>query len=204
MAIYKKTKGQSEKVPATKVKDFIKKVNGWNDEQYRKHYDLFKNKLRAYESYKRSKGVKVEQQSVAEVLYKEAKAKKRQGASYEPSNEMKRIKSFSAVSITKGRKLAQKGGRYVQKRDEIYRATTEKQFAGLIRSVPQAQEIREKIKDPVKQEEALKALAEALHVKQSEASKDTGASADVIPYGEATGSDSVDFDVDAWMEENGI
>lgn len=211
MAKYKIEEEKAVKVPKKKMKEYIKKINGWNDEQYRKNYDIFKNKLRAYENYRRAHGAKVETQSPADILYKQAKSKERQGASYEPSLEMKRIYSFSSVSITKGKKLAQnKESLYTAKRNAIFEDTTSKQFAGFIKSVPQAKEIYDKIKDPVLREEALKDLAEALHYKKKEIEemrkkeKENGTPADSIPYGEATGSDAVDFDVDAWIEENGI
>ena len=211
MAKYKIEEEKTVKVPKKEMKEYIKKINGWNDEQYQKKYDIFKNKLRAYENYRRAHGAKVKTQSPAEILYKQAKSKKRQGASYEPSLEMKRIYSFSAVSITKGKQLAKnKESRYTKYKNAIFEDTTHKQFEGFIKNVPQAKEIYDKVTDPVLREEALKDLAEALHYKQKEIeemrkkAKENGTPADPIPYGQATGSDEVDFDVGEWCEAHGI
>lgn len=96
------------------VKAFIMKVNKWTPEEYRKNYDIFKNKLRAYEAVQEAGGYNVKKQSVVDVLYYEAKAKQANGKNYKPSKAMQKIRSMSAYSITKGRKLA-KEERYQQK-----------------------------------------------------------------------------------------
>ena len=193
MATYK---GNGVKVSAKQKRALIMTMNNWTNEQYRKQYDIFKNKLRAYESYRKAHGAEVEPQSPQDVLYRQAKAMKREGASYEPSLEMKRIQSFSAVSITKGRRLAQDfESEYSQRHGETFASTTRQAFAGFIRDVDKAQEIIDMIEDPVKQEEALKALAEHVHAKQ----KPTGE----IYGGETYGSDdaSEDFDYSEWLED---
>ena len=171
-------------------------ANDWTEDQYRKQYDIFKNKLRAYESYRRAHGAEVETQSPQEVLYRAAKAKKREGSEYKPSLEMQRIQSFSAVSITKGRRLAEDlESEYSRRRGETFAATTSQAFAGFIRDVDKAQEIVEMIEDPVKQEEALKALAEHVHAKQRPSGEVFG--------GEVYGSDDAaeDFDYSEWLDE---
>lgn len=171
-------------------------ANDWTEEQYRKQYDIFKNKLRAYENYRRAHGAEVETQSPQEVLYRAAKAKKREGSEYTPSLEMQRIQSFSAVSITKGRRLAQDlESEYSRRRGETFAATTAQAFAGFIRDVDKAQEIVDMIEDPVKQEEALKALAEHVHAKQRPSGEVFG--------GEVYGSDDAaeDFDYSEWLDE---
>ena len=170
-------------------------ANEWTEEQYRKQYDIFKNKLRAYESYRRAHGAEVETQSPQEVLYRAAKAKKREGSEYKPSLEMQRIQSFSAVSITKGRRLAEDfESDYSRRRGETFAAATLQAFAGFIRDVPKAQEIVNTIKDPVKQEEALKALAEHVHAKQRPNGEVFG--------GEVYGSDEAaeDFYYSEWLD----
>jgi len=185
-----------EKLNPSEIRETIMKANNWTEDQYRKQYDIFKNKLRAYESYRKAHGANVKEQSPLEVLYRQAQAMKREGASYEPSLEMKRIQSFSAVSITKGRRLAQDlESEYSQRRGEAFARTTEQAFAGFISKVSKAQEIVDTIEDPVKQEEALKALAEHVHAKQ----KPTGE----IYGGETYGSDDAaeDFDYSEWLED---
>ena len=184
------------KVTARQKKAYIMKVNNWTSDQYRKQYDLFKNKLRAYESYRKAHGADVQIQSPQELLYKQAKAMKREGAAYQPSLEMKRIQSFSAVSITKGRKLAADlGSEYTRRRAAAFERITSKAFEGLIRNVPKAAEIAEQIKDPVKREEALKALADHIHAQQTP-------SGEIFSDGETIGSDpaSEGFDYAEWLE----
>lgn len=107
---YKATKVNGERVlkPMTRreVKAYIMKVNNWTAEQYRKQYDIFKNKMRAYEALQEAGEYKVKKQSVVDVLYYTARAKEREGVEYTPSKEMEKILSMSAYSITKGRKYA--------------------------------------------------------------------------------------------------
>lgn len=210
-------------------------ANDWTEEQYRKQYDIFKNKLRAYESYRRAHGAEVETQSPQEVLYRAAKAKKREGSEYTPSLEMQRIQSFSAVSITKGRRLAQDlESEYSRRRGETFARSTEKAFEGFIRDMPKAHEIvygvplkedsdpaliqsmtegkeyevingqiyvdgaplwiKPPVTDPVKREEALKALAEHIHAKQRPTGEVFG--------GEVYGSDDAgeDFEYSEWLD----
>lgn len=188
--------GSGKKVTARQKKAAIMAANNWTEDQYRKQYDIFKNKLRAYESFRRAHGAEVETQSPQEVLYRAAKAKKREGSDYKPSLEMQRIQSFSAVSITKGRRLAEDlESEYSRRRGKTFAATTAQAFAGFIRYVSMAQEIVDMIEDPVKQEEALKALAEHVHAKQRPSGEVFG--------GEVYGSDDAaeDFDYSEWLDE---
>lgn len=131
-----------KKITASMKKALIMSVNGWTAEQYRKNYDIFKNKLRAYENYRRAHGADVEVQSPQEVLYRAAKAKRREGTDYTPSLEMQRIQGFSAVSITKGRQLAQDTeSAYSRRRSAAFAATTLAAFDGFIDQVPKAHAI---------------------------------------------------------------
>lgn len=220
----------------SEIKETIMKANNWTADQYRRQYDIFKNKLRAYENFREAHGAEVKTQSPLEVLYKQAKTKLREGSAYQPSLEMKRIQSFSAVSITKGKKLARNlNSVYSKRRGELFAATTNRAFAGFVRDVTKAQAIvygvpltsdddevtinaitqgkdyevidgqiyvdgapmwKEKpITDPVKQEEALKALAEHIHAKQRP-------NGEVESSGETFGSDPLgdDFDYSGWLD----
>lgn len=177
------------------MKKTIMSANGWTAEQYRKQYDLFKNKLRAYESYREAHGADVKPQSPQQLLYRQAKAMQREGAKYKPSIEMERIKSFSAVSITKGRKLAQDlESAYSRRRGASFEKGTIQQFKGLVNSSRVARDIVDEISDPVRQEEALKALAAHIHAKQTPTGE--------IFAGEVYGSDEAgeDFDYTEFMD----
>ena len=187
--------GSGKKVTARQMKRTIMSAQGWTEEQYRKQYDIFKNKLRAYESFRRAHGANVNTQSPQALLYRQARAMQREGSEYKPSIEMQRIQSFSAVSITKGRKLAaDTESVYSQRRGETFATATEAAFAGFIRSVPKAQEIVDMIEDPVQREEALKKLAEHIHAKQKPSGE--------FEQGEVYGSDEAgeDFDYSPWLD----
>lgn len=199
MALYKTIKKNGEhvkvKLKPSEIKQTIMQAHGWTSDQYRKQYDIFKNKLRAYESFREAHGGQVTIQSPQEMLYKQAKAMLREGSEYTPSQEMQRIQSFSAVSITKGRKQAQQlGSVYTQRRMKQFAETTARQFKGLIDKIPMAQHIMEEIDDPVKQEEALKALAEHIHAKRAPTGE--------VIEGETFGSDDAgdDFLIEEWLD----
>lgn len=181
---------------AREVKAEIMKNRGWDKATYQKQYDLFKNKLRAFESYERAHGKKVKPQSPAEVLYRQAKAMAREGNAYQPSITMQRIMSFSAVSITKGRELAKDmESAYSKNRAKTYASATQKAFEKFINDVPKAKEIDDNITDPVKKEQALAKLADHIHAKM----KSDGTP---VPDGETYGSDVAgdDFDYSAWLD----
>lgn len=179
---------------AGEAKAVIMKANKWTEEQYRKQYDIFKNKLRAYESFMRQHGAEIETQSPLEVLYGQARSKLLYGPNYEPSIKMRTIESFSAVSITKGRKLAaQTESAYSKARGAAIEKATQDAFAGFFKKSDKAREINETITDPVKKQEALAALAEHIHAKQRPNGE--------VMHGEEVGSDpaGADFDYSDWL-----
>ena len=93
-------------ISSREMKSTIAKAYGITIEEVDKKYYLFRNKLRAYESLKRESGVEVTTQSPLNLMYKQAKSMLRHGADYKPSNEFEAINTFSAVSISKGERLA--------------------------------------------------------------------------------------------------
>ena len=197
--LYKMVKGQRVEMSSREVKAYIMKQNGWTSRQYDKQYDIFKNKLRAYENYERAHGVTSPRQSPTQLLYKEAKAKAREGADYTPSIKMRRIRSFTSVSSGKAGQKALQGQRYQARRAQLYEEATSKQFKGLIDNNPKAKEIAERIKDPVKREQALADYANAIHAKIDEEGK--AQENEAIPFGETFGSDDpADFDIEAYLD----
>ena len=180
------------------VKAYIMKANGWTAEEYRKKYDIFKNKLNAYESYQRSRGVSVEHQSVTALLFKQAKSKTLYGDEYQPSMKMQQIESFSAYSITKGRQLANTNERYQAKQTQKYADYVQQRFGGLIDHNKIAEKIDREIDDPVKKEKSLSALADKLKAKIDEQDKVTETEA--IPVSSETygSGDEIDFDIEQW------
>ena len=98
------------------MKSTIAKAYGISLADVDKKYYLFRNRLRAYESFKIASGYEVQRQSPLNVMYKQAKAMLKYGSDYEPSREFQAINQFSAVSITKGEQLAKAtGSRYYRK-----------------------------------------------------------------------------------------
>lgn len=194
--IYQTRNGARVELTPREIKAYVMKERGWTSEQYSKEYDKLRNRLRAYEAFQRKSGVEVEAQSPASLLYFESRARRREGAEYQPSLELKRIQSFPSVSS--GKALTRTLERQSETFASRYRATTDIAFSGLIAANPTAAEIAAKVQDPVKREQALKALAEKLHAKQDAAGRVQASSA--IPFGQAVGSDdAIDFDIEAYL-----
>ena len=194
--IYQTRNGVRVALTARDVKAYVMKERGWTSEQYNKEYDKLRNRLRAYEAFQRQSGVEVEKQSPASLLYFESRARKREGAEYQPTLELQRVQSFPSVSSGKALKST------LERRSETfarrYRETTDRAFAGLIAANPTAAEIAARVTDPVKREQALKALADKLHAKQDAAGRVQASSA--IPFGQAVGSDdALDFDIEEYL-----
>lgn len=194
--IYQTRNGVRVALTAREVKAYVMKERGWTSDQYSKEYDKLRNRLRAYEAFQRQSGISAEAQSPASVLYFESRARRREGAEYQPSLELQRIKSFP--SISSGKAL----GRALERRSETfarrYAETTNKVFAGLIAANPTAAEIAERVTDPVKRERALIDLAAKLHARQDAAGRVQASSA--IPFGQAVGSDeAIDFDIESYL-----
>lgn len=209
-------KFESVKISTRELKRTIMSANNWNEEQYRKQYDIFKNKLRFYEEVQRSRGLKdyqkggdKEKQSPQELLYKIARAKQRYGKDYQPSQEVEEILAMTAHSISKGKNIAK------QASGKSYNAAVSKvvsiRFKGFVDFYDKAAEIVEKITDPVQQEAALVAFATYLHETQPRTGKDKGApkpktGAGGFVQGETHGSGDADdggeFDFSQWLDED--
>ena len=214
-----KNKGMQKRyLTSREVKAFIMKQNNWTKEDYQKQYDIFKNKLRAYESYKQAQGAKVTKQSVTEVLYKEARAMQLYGPSYKPNQKMQQIKGFSAYSITKGRQLAKqvryqerqskKYGAYIKTRFGEYDPKDKTKNTGLIganegaRNIIKAFEEDARLKGQsinyAKMEDALTDYANKIGSKIND--NDEVTTPNNLPNGEVYGSDEqIDFDIDAYL-----
>lgn len=198
MAIYD---AKGKPISSKKIKQTIMKAHGWNSTEYRKHYDIFKNKLRAYEEYKRVSGHSVSVQSPVEVLYKQAKTilkAQRAGEVYKPSLAMRQIEAFTSVSMGKaGKKLAQ-SKKYQTKVNLRMSAYVANRFAGMIDAYG-LQDYIDQIQDPFKLEKALTEYANKLHAMGTrDKAKGDG---EAIPLGETEGSDpEVDFDFSMYYD----
>lgn len=207
---YRWQNGKQRVLSSREVKQYIMRANNWTADQYQKQYDIFKNKLRAYESFKEEQGAPVDRQSVVSILFKEAKAKKQYGSSYKPSRQMQQIRSFSAYSITKGRAKAKQADYQAQQQAKYARYVSSRfgEEDGFIKSNKGAQKIVERFKEEaqrtgqpvnyVRMEEALSAYANKVHAKMDE--NGTVKENEAVPSSETYGSDDqVDFDIDAYL-----
>ena len=206
--IFKRNKsGALVRVSPREAKKFIMSAHGWTSDEYTKKRDIFKNKLRAFESFQRAQGKEVKQQNVVEMLYKQAKAMKTHGADYKPSEAIKRIESFSAVSITKGRKQATRQGKAFNAINTKQLAYVSDRFKKLIDTNDGAKRIEDafykkaeedgKPVNATKLEEALSDYANAMHVRI-----DNQGTGETIPSGETYGSDAdFAFDIDEYLND---
>lgn len=206
--IFKRNKsGALVRVSPREAKKFIMSAHGWTAEEYTKKRDIFKNKLRAFESFQRAQGKEVKQQNVVEMLYKQAKAMKTHGADYKPSQAIRRIESFSAVSITKGRKQATRQGKAFNAINAKQLAYVSDRFEKLIVANEGAKRIvdafykkAEEDGKPInatKLEEALSDYANAMHVRIGNQGE-----GETIPSGETYGSDAdFAFDIDEYLND---
>lgn len=185
------------------VKKTIMRANKWTAEQYRKNVDIFKNKLRAYETYERAQGVNVTAQSPVTLLYKQARTKERverRGETYKPSVRMTRINSFSAYSISKGRKEYSTDTKAKRKMDiKVLTDISTKMGNFIATHAEEVDKIRKIFGDsPAKYEKALSLYAEKVKAKRDDDMKTTGE--EPIAYGERAGSPEVPFDMDDLRE----
>lgn len=201
--IYKQIKGERVELTARQVKAEIMSIRGWTSEEYQREYDKLRNKLRAYEAFEKSRlpqGEQFKSESPANFLYREAKSMQRYGESYRPSARTANIRS--APSISSGKALtnlitseANKMARNNYLRN--YSRATAYSYENFIKNVPQAAEIVEKIKDPIKQRQALAALADKLHAREDDERRIAANSE--VPFVGSGSTAPIDFDITAWL-----
>lgn len=130
------------------MKSTIAKAYGISIADVDKKYYLFRNKLRAYESFKIASGYEVQRQSPLNVMYKQAREMLKHGTDYKPSREFQAINQFSAVSITKGEQLAKAtGSRYYKKHQTALGNLALKYYEKFITAHTPAQELKQAYKE---------------------------------------------------------
>ena len=137
------------------------------------------------------------------LLYKQARTKERaerRGETYKPSVRMTRINSFSAYSISKGRKVYATDTMAKRRMDAKVLADISAKMGNFITA--HAEEV-DKIRkifggNPAKYEKALSLYAEKVKAKRDDDMKTTGE--EPIAYGERSGSPDVPFDMDDLRE----
>lgn len=134
-------------------------------------------------------------QSGLQLLYSITKSKKRYGEEYKPTESVKLLYKI----LPKQRKATgekRQATRNIRKQTiNLFKQRTQNQFGGFIKANKKAQEIVEKIKDPVKRDKALADLANKIKAKRNEQEKIERES--IIPISnEIVGSDTTDIDFD--------
>lgn len=208
--IYKMKGGKPTPISTRQQKRDIMQWRGWTEEQYRKQYDMLKNRLRAYEAYKTAHGEQVQKQSPQEFLYRQSKSMHEHGAEYVPSRQMQNIMTFPAYSISKSREIARDPSK-ARRIESSLRARVLKDFDELIQRNHVARDIVEHATNAIQMKNALDALAKDLRefqktgakpVTDGEGNYDFDEWGEAIPVPEAdytdggSGSDPSNFDVD--------
>ena len=138
-------------------------------------------------------------QSGSQLLYSITKSQKRYGEEYSPSESVRFLYKIlpKKRKVVSGKQPAIKTRKYTI---NLYTQRTFNQFEGFIAVNKKAQEIVEKIKDPVKRDKALADLANKIHAKRNEQERVERES--IIPISnEIVGSDTtdIDFDIDDYL-----
>jgi hypothetical protein len=196
-----KTSGKFDRVTVKdkEVRETIMKAYGLKDEKdYKKFYDVQRNKIYTYNSFVGQKnGIK----SVQTHLYAVAKSKLKYGADYKPSKQQELLNAMPAYSKTKGAKIAaSKGTRSFANVNNKFNEQINKTMGKFIEAHSGTKDhpsivdqINEKYKDDgAKRMKALSAYADAL--KNTRRKEDGSIESDYggFPVGASAGSDEID------------
>lgn len=174
-------------------KDVIKEISSirkWSIARTRKQIQAYNKGLKQLRQYEQRIN-EFNKQTGLQLLYKESLAKKRYKSEYKPTESVKLLKS-----------IIRKPGRKSLKRKSVkaritpyYKQRTQAQFSSFIEQNKLAQEIVEKITNPVKREQALTDLANKIQAKRNEQEKIERET--IIPFSsDIIGSDTTDVDFD--------
>ncbi len=217
-----------EEMTASEVKQKIMKwENIKTTEEYNKYYDKMRNKIVNYRKMQEAMGTPLEDtRTVTQVLYSEAKRKNLFKDEYQESDMFQQYRTFTSASTGKSiqkiierEKTARKKYDMPKKgpgneRKEITEEDLKKlspmarsmrnflvndRFKGFIAASSQAQELVKYILDPYQLKDALAALAEKVHAKQTMNGKLTGKA---IPAQQrSSGYADNGFDVESYLAE---
>lgn len=176
----------------------IGKIRNWTKTRVQKEIKKLNYGLRKLRNLEGER--EFSKQSGLQLLYSITKSKKRYGNEYRPSESVKLLYKI----LPKQRKVTGKkrqARRNIKKYDiSQYRQRTRNQFEGFIEKNKKAQEIVEKIKDPIKRDRALADLANAIKAKRDDQERIENES--IIPISnEIVGSDTTDieFNIDDYL-----
>ena len=176
----------------------IGKIRNWNKLRVQKEITRLNYGLRKLRKLEGER--EFNKQSGLQLLYSMTKSQKRYGNEYRPSESVKLLYKI----LPKQRKVTGKkrqARRNIRKYDiSLYRERTRNQFEEFIKVNEKAQEIVEKIKDPIKRDRALADLANAIKAKRDEQERIEKEA--IIPFSnEIVGSDTtdIDFSIDDYL-----
>ena len=195
--IYVKRNGIVTELTTKQVKSTIMAGYGFTDtKEYQKFYDIQRNKIRAFEAITGAK-----KQSVAQVLYKTARARIRYGEEYQPTITQERIQRMQSVSSGKALQKLTSNELYMEAQKQKYTQETQDRFQAFMDNNPKAKEIFNAISDPFKREQALSDYANKVHAEMDARLKLTKRQA-IPEKGETIGSNiEVNFDISDYLTE---
>lgn len=183
--IYRTEKGITRELTPSDVKRTIMRGFGVEKSEYKRFYNLFRNRYANYQKFVKSQTGQAPQQSTIEVLYRQAQSRIKHGTDYVPSDTIRLIMQFSSTST----------GRYKPESKESLKRANRiakrgiESFEQLIEVSPLAREIYEKSPNDFVALERLKKFADRLHKKQAGGSG--------IPTANIIGSD----DTSIWVDD---
>lgn len=193
--IFKTVNGKQVEISARQVKAEIMRLRGWSEEEYNRERKQLTKRINTFNALiETGDGIR-EDRTAVQILYGEAKSRKRYGEKYEPSTRTVELRQMAATS---GSRRGQKALEKARQTHELYVTT---RFAGLIAKNKGAAKIAEKIKDPVRLEKALARYANDMHIAIDK--KQEATSTEAIPWStDHYGSDTYDVDVTAYLDDH--
>ena len=183
--IYRTEKGITRELTPSDVKRTIMRGFGIEKSEYKRFYNLFRNRYVNYQKFYKDQTGETPPQTTTEILYRQAQARIKFGTDYKPSDTIDLISQFSSTST----------GRYkaTSKESLILANRIAKRgiesFNPLIDESPLAHEIYEKSPNDFVAVHRLKIFANRLHKKQAGGSG--------IPTANIIGSD----DTSIWIDD---
>lgn len=182
--IYRTEKGITRELTPSDVKRTIMRGFGIEKSEYKRFYNLFRNRYVNYQKFVKGQTGQAPPQTTTEILYRQAQSRIKHGLNYKPSDTIDLILQFPATST----------GRYKATSKESLKLANRiakrgiESFERLIDESPLAREIYEKSPNDFVAVERLKKFADRLHKKKSGGSG--------IPTANIIGSDDTSIFID--------
>ena len=161
--IYRTEKGVTRELTPSDVKRTIMRGFGIEKSEYKRFYNLFRNRYVNYQKFYKDQTGYTPPQTATEILYRQAQARIKHGSDYKPSDTIRLISQFTSTST----------GRYKSTSKESFNLAMRfakygiESFKPLIDESPHAREIYEKSPNDFVAVHRLKIFADRLHKKQA-------------------------------------